>query len=475
MRRITPTDETALHCKVLVSIMANLVVRLYYWDPMNTIINVTTPRYQVYTRANAPLPSYDSTNKVWIVHPCVQTDRVIGIVDTVVSKKTPAVTPGYRARLKAGGFIGPLNYYREESILPSSYFRGQLREYGSYPGNSYLKKVSAGLISDSGSYSWPILSTASLLDRADRIAITKLLNSIKDSKANLVLAFTEADKLQKLIGTTTVKLGFAYKLLRAGRLSAAAQSLGLRVGKREASRYAKSHRQLKTNADIDKMMSNGVLSVQYGIRPLIQDVIGAAELFAQKTSHEVINTCQSRGVAEDSGKSKRTNDYTSNSLTDNICDIDYRYTVKYGCNFAHGNESVHTLKQMGFSNPFLLAWELLPWSFVIDWFIPIGNYLSSIDATLGLKFISGWKSVRKHESTVLTCSWRPNPGRPDRYAFHIGDCVQNRRVDSFERTTLSSFPSPVLPRFKNPLSWEHAVNGISLLAGFKKEVYFRKK
>lgn len=36
--------------------------------------------------------------------------------------------------------------------------------------------------------------------------------------------------------------------------------------------------------------------------------------------------------------------------------------------------------RFGLVNPLEVAWELLPYSFVVDWFLPVGDYLSALDA-----------------------------------------------------------------------------------------------
>jgi len=38
--------------------------------------------------------------------------------------------------------------------------------------------------------------------------------------------------------------------------------------------------------------------------------------------------------------------------------------------------------RISLGNPMELAWELIPFSFVVDWFLPIGNWISALDATL---------------------------------------------------------------------------------------------
>jgi hypothetical protein len=42
------------------------------------------------------------------------------------------------------------------------------------------------------------------------------------------------------------------------------------------------------------------------------------------------------------------------------------------------------VSQFGITNPLLLAWELIPYSFVVDWLFPVGRFLSSLDALNGI-------------------------------------------------------------------------------------------
>jgi hypothetical protein len=41
-------------------------------------------------------------------------------------------------------------------------------------------------------------------------------------------------------------------------------------------------------------------------------------------------------------------------------------------------EELSALRQMGLANPLTIIWERIPWSFVIDWVLPIGSYLQLI-------------------------------------------------------------------------------------------------
>jgi len=133
--------------------------------------------------------------------------------------------------------------------------------------------------------------------------------------------------------------------------------------------------------------------------------------------------------------------------------------------FGSSSEEVHTLAQMGFTNPALIAWELTPWSFVIDWFLPVGNFISSLDATLGLVFVDGYKSTRVTKNSHSHAWW--DPGIKNVSYHWEGSVIGSNSEETFLRSTLTSFPSPRLPSFKNPFSSQHLLNAVALLAQFK--------
>lgn len=50
------------------------------------------------------------------------------------------------------------------------------------------------------------------------------------------------------------------------------------------------------------------------------------------------------------------------------------------------NPNAYVANQLGVVNPALVAWELVPFSFVIDWFLPVGRFLESYTDTIGWSY-----------------------------------------------------------------------------------------
>jgi hypothetical protein len=70
-------------------------------------------------------------------------------------------------------------------------------------------------------------------------------------------------------------------------------------------------------------------------------------------------------------------------------------TFKRGCEvsftFQIANQTMYDLDRYGLLDPLAVAWELVPLSFVVDWFINVGSFLDSLTKPFGLSFIDGYK------------------------------------------------------------------------------------
>jgi hypothetical protein len=110
------------------------------------------------------------------------------------------------------------------------------------------------------------------------------------------------------------------------------------------------------------------------------------------------------------------------------------------------------LNQTGFTNPINLLWELLPFSFVADWFLPIGNYLEALTAWNGLEFLDGYQVQFTRESCISAIHGQSIDAGS-------GGTIQDTQADYarewilLDRTKLTAFPTP-------QMSWSPS-NGLS--------------
>ena len=67
--------------------------------------------------------------------------------------------------------------------------------------------------------------------------------------------------------------------------------------------------------------------------------------------------------------------------------------VKQGMQIKVSNPNVLLANRLGLLNPISVAWELVPFSFLIDWFVPVGNYLDSFTDFVGLEMSEQYTTV----------------------------------------------------------------------------------
>jgi len=67
-----------------------------------------------------------------------------------------------------------------------------------------------------------------------------------------------------------------------------------------------------------------------------------------------------------------------------------KVSAEYGCRIAISNPNLYLANTMGLINPVQIAWQLLPGSFLIDWLIPVENFLGHGTDFLGLTVESSY-------------------------------------------------------------------------------------
>lgn len=98
---------------------------------------------------------------------------------------------------------------------------------------------------------------------------------------------------------------------------------------------------------------------------------------------------------------------------------------------------------LGLLDPELLAWELLPFSFVADWFLPIGNWLQA--RAFANRAKGRFVITERTRWTTALAGVQPDPTNPRIYA-------NGRRTNvTIKRRVYSSLPNVKLPSFKDGL------------------------
>jgi len=273
-------------------------------------------------------------------------------------------------------------------------------------------------------------------------AVNKALSALKNQKVNLGVAFAERKETAELFLSVAKKISKQVEHYKS--LSPKKWRKVLGEGKRGSSK------------DIPKDW----LELQYGWKPLLSDVHGACQAIENKDrdGDAYRATVHGRVSSQISDSFIKTSDYSSAIYAN--CKVEGNHRCHCRLDYVLENPLLATLAQMGVTNPVEIVWERVPYSFVVDWFLPVGNYINLWDADLGWRFIGG--SVGKLSKFKVSGPIVLNQDREPYWALQSsGHYVENGH--NFERVVFSSSPSPRLPSFKQPLTSGHIANAMSLL------------
>lgn len=291
----------------------------------------------------------------------------------------------------------------------------------------------------------------------DNSCASKVLKKIKDQTINLGQVFGERKQTANLIASTATRIAKSISSLKRGNLAGAVNQLipGARPSGGMQRRYNRRH-----NMSPNDRASSTWLELQYGWLPLLSDVHGGAEFIAKAQNRQ---WRQRVTVSQEGSYAYQT--FGSTGFSDAIA-LTHTYNLLYKTKRTYvyliENTAAKTLSEAGISNPATVAWELLPWSFVVDWFLPVGNWLNNIDATAGCTFESGVLSYRYRARVDTEGQGTTRVGIHGAHTY-VGQGTSWSQTEECVRQALGSFPDNPTPSFKDPVSYTHMWNALALL------------
>lgn len=209
--------------------------------------------------------------------------------------------------------------------------------------------------------------------------------------------------------------------------------------------------------NLDKIAS-AWLQYTYGVRPLVNSMYGFMEKLRDERRGKLKIYARSR--IENKWQSGGT-PLTYSSLLSEIADVD-RCLLSVTIDLKP--DVYTTLAGISSLNPISLAWELLPYSFVIDWVFDIGSYLSNVESAFMYDrfFDSGFKT--------LTSKRNIQSRYPDTEMVSAG---YRHRLAGFgnslglkkDRSVLTGFPVAFPPVLHCDLGWRRIVSATALAYG----------
>lgn len=217
-------------------------------------------------------------------------------------------------------------------------------------------------------------------------------NRIKSNDFDIGQSLGELPETLRFIALTLRDLITAYKLVRGGN-TYKANKLFLKRRRNINTKYNiditntykwKVGRPSKTKSQKFGSTSEAWLSLQYGWLPMMNDIYSAANLIRN-------------GIANNASpmvKASRDDPFYSKpalySVYDGFVDGTFERGCEVGVRFNIANQTLYDLDRYGLLDPLSLAWELVPLSFVVDWFTGAGDFIDSWTRPIGLAFREGY-------------------------------------------------------------------------------------
>lgn len=265
----------------------------------------------------------------------------------------------------------------------------------------------------------------------------EVINKLTDGKLQLGADAAEIKKTLNMIASSTHDVLSAYRSLRRGNFTRALQHLRLGGHSFKASRHNLSGRWLE---------------LQYGWLPTLGTISDGAALIQRRAaeSRAPMSVTRTIVVPIPHNKFRNFSRGTSYSTSGTL-------SVRTKIWYRIASDTAHLASQIGVSNPAAIAWELVPFSFVLDWFLPVGNLMSQFSDTNGLDFISAHTTWRSSGTSRVITDWRIANG-----SSYSGTSEAVFRFEGFRRRVEYSFPYGSA-YIKSPFSSRHLINAIALI------------
>lgn len=278
--------------------------------------------------------------------------------------------------------------------------------------------------------------------------VSKLQESLKGSTFHLGVSSAEAGQTFRFIAESAKKLSRFVALAKKGRFPAALQAItdGRRVSGRPRKMAIRD-------------VSDAFLSYEYAVRPLLSDVEEAAQYLGYLTSAPKIGRFTATRLAQGS--------YSSELLVAGhspYCNLTMTVESRLSKKLIAFVKSRDETKIIGLGDVSSIAYELAPFSFVLDWFVPIGSYLDSLNFLTAIE--ADYVRCTKTNLNFLTSSLRINN-------LNGWTCSFLRKPDSFRRETFSfsrevlngGYPlaMPSIRQNQKTYTARHAADAVALL------------
>lgn len=278
---------------------------------------------------------------------------------------------------------------------------------------------------------------APMVENAYQESIVKALLSLKGQAAEMGNNLGELKTTVEALASDVMKAANFIRHMKKGRFRKAADDLGLTLR--------------AFNHDRGKTLANYWLSYSYGWKPLAQSMYDLQSSLAEEMRRKV-RLIEATGTTAVGGEVQFPyNDFLEHGIWKAFCKTVLKASIS--------EETLYIISKLGLTNPISVAWELTPFSFVVDWFVPVGNTLDALTSHQGLEFVGGWTNQVILEQVDISHKL----GKMTDWTDCIDGGQYIERGTGFRRDVHSGFPVPRFYADLTPYSTPRALNALALV------------
>lgn len=287
------------------------------------------------------------------------------------------------------------------------------------------------------------------------MASWNMYKKLSRQKAQAMVSFLERRKTASMILDRTKSIANLAFMLWRGDFPSVIKQLGLstrHLKSRDAKqmrRYVHKYRRkygiyppdlrgLPSEPRVRQAIGNVsgfYMEIRYGFRPLVGDLDSGMKALADIVPPSYFNVTGGYELTRDESSSLPYGKETLITASSRTLTMKYSVTVKSTCEFAN------FVTKFGLDDVFSTGYEAIPFSWMLDWVYPVGQYLKNVNAVSGLKIKQSCLTefTRFHSMTQFTA--------PSEYPYRGSTNVGTTEGIIMNRSLVNLPPQP-LPTFK---------------------------
>ena len=212
-----------------------------------------------------------------------------------------------------------------------------------------------------------------LIDAATNKAHAKFNDALSDNAQWLANA-AEGRKSIEMMANRLIQIGRAFRALKRGYVYTFAKTLNI------ALKAGTKPRKIRVTS---KWVSNTWLEYHFGWEPLVKDIYNSAAFLSAPFGLPVIK-----------GRASIKKDIVFETTTGTSDRIHQRglHSVEAHAHIQGQlrvtNSNLFLASRLGLINPVSVAWEIVPFSFVVDWFANVGQFIEQFSEFQGCQLLN---------------------------------------------------------------------------------------